>query len=368
MMTFLNEQNENLYVYAKGILKDLAGEQDIRDILAKIYTERMKGKSWKQGQAAADAILKGINKFEEDYQEAWKDPDSYIERFQEEMDAGKSCVERCNYWIKMSAALSAATIITCEGDSEREQMIREIESLEIPEEMATPEREQELRIQVMEAVKNSGIVLESLEAQVNVLQEMAAKQANAGILINIECKETEYRAVLAMLVYTTMFSGETENIPVEIMPEQVAENVCAKMEQIRIIEEVRKGDMAVDDAMHFLEVLAVVVSIAILYFIEAGVGKTIFIGTDIFLMQWGIFAFWLGIMSIVYVLYECILKDGIIRTLVTNVVKTIERISDFIKAQGLPGMVEKAKEIFSNVTQYGLTKNREAVYDRTILL
>lgn len=265
MTTFTKEQNDILAAQATEILKNISEGQTTRDIIARIYVESLEDKTLKQGQIMADSILKSVKDFDADYKEAQENLDRYLKKFQDKIDEGKTCVERCNYWLKLSAAISSATVAMGEDGADREQILQEIEDLEISESEATPEREKELREQAMEAIKNSGVMLGALAEQAATLEEMATADEAAGMLIDLGNKEIEYRAIVAMLAYTKVKNGEFDNIPVEMTAAQVTALVCAQIEQAKIMEAVGKGDLAVDIASGLLSILGIVVLGTIAY-------------------------------------------------------------------------------------------------------
>lgn len=259
MTTFTKEQNDILKAQAAEILKNISEEQTTQEIIARIYVESLNDKTMKQGEIMADSILKSVKDFDADYHEAQENLDRYLKKFQDKIDEGKTCVERCNYWLKLGAAVSSAAVAMGEDGADRETILREIEALEISESEATLEREKELRDQAMEAIKNSGVMLGALTEQAAALEEMATADEAAGMLIDLGNKEIEYRAIVAMLAYTKIKNGEFDNVPIEMTSAQIAALVCAEIEQARIMEAVGKGDLAVDVASGLLSVLGVVV-------------------------------------------------------------------------------------------------------------
>lgn len=211
----------------------------------------------------ADSIIRSVKSFNTDYKEAQENLDRFIKKFQDKINEERTCAERCNYWLKFSAAVSSATAAMEEEGADREKILQEIEALEIPESEATPEREKELRNQAVEAIRNSGVMLGALVEQAKALEEMETADAAAGMLIDLGAKETAYRAIAAMLAYTKIKNGEFDNIPVEMTAAQVTALVCAEIEQTKIMEAVGKGDLAVDIAAGLLSILGIVVLITI---------------------------------------------------------------------------------------------------------
>lgn len=263
MSTFTKEQSDALKAEALEILKNLDEGQNVRDVMAQIYVNNLEEKTLKQGELMADGILQSVKNFDANYQEAQENLDLFIARFQREANAGKSCVERCNYWLNLGAAVSAATAALSEDGADRDALLRELEGLSVSEEEATPEREAELRRQAAVAIRNSGVLLGTLAEQAKALAEMDDAEEAAELLIDFGGHEVEYRAVAAMLAYTKIKNGTFEVIPVDMTAAQVTAAVCAEAEQTRIMEAVGKGDLAVDVAVGLLSVLGVVLLTAL---------------------------------------------------------------------------------------------------------
>lgn len=356
MKTFTEKQNEILQTQTAEILDNIADGQSIRDILARIYVENLDEKTMKQGEIMADAILQGIKDFDADYREAQENLDHFIKRFQDEVDADKSCVERCNYWLKMGAAISAATKAMGEDNADREQILYEIEDLAVSDEEATPEREKEFRELAMEAIKNSGVMLFALTEQAHALEEMTADEA-AGMLIDLGNKEIEYRAIVAMLAYTKIKNGEFEDVPVEMTAAQVAAVVCAEIEQSRIMDAVGKGNLAVDIASYLLGVLGVVVLIKIAIVVTGA-------ALDLVAGMFGVILTIPACLMVVAGICWLMMKAAdawfeeskyIVETtclVIKNVIKGIRIIADYVIERVIPAIIEKAKEVYSKLRKH----------------
>lgn len=354
MMTFTKEQNGTLQAQAKDILSKVAEGENTRDIIARIYVENLDEKTMKQGQIMADAILGSVKKFDADYKDAQEDLDRFIKKFQDEVDEGKSCVERCNYWLKMSAAISAATVAMSDEGADRDQILHEIESMEVSEEEATPEREKELRLQAMEAIKNSGVMLGALAEQAKALEEMSTADEAAGMLIDLGNKEIEYRAIVAMLAYTKIKNGEFENIPVEMTAAQVATVVCAEIEQTKIMEAVGKGNIAVDVASALLSILGVIVLVKVgialvavgAHFATTCFGAILAIPACLMVVVGVCTLICKGMAVWIETSKNFVKKAAVV---IKTVIKGIKMVASYISEKVIPAIVEKAKNIYSSV-------------------
>ena len=365
MTTFTKEQNDILAAQAAEILKNISEGQPTRDIIARIYVESLEDKTLKQGQIMADFIFKSVKDFEADYKDAQENLDRYLKKFQDKIDEGKTCVERCNYWLKLSAAISSATVAMGEDGADREQILQEIEDMEISESEATPEREKELREQAMEAIKNSGVMLGALAEQAARLEEMESADEAAGLLIDLGNMEIEYSAIVAMLAYTKVKNGEFDNIPVEMTAAQVTALVCAQIEQTKIMEAVGKGDLAVDIASGLLSILGVVVLSLFIYSVLAiGIGVSLSVFKLIFAIPVCLMLV-AGVLRMFSKAADCWVQDSgrIVKGPVAGlrfVTSGITAIAAYILKKVTPFVVEKVMNIRTSVqTSDGETKTVE---------
>ena len=354
MTTFTSEQNEILKAQATEIFEKLEKGESVRDILAQIYVDNLDDKTKKQGQIMADSILESVKAFDADYQEAQEDLDRFIRKFQDKMDADKTCEERCNYWLKFGAAVSAAAAAMQEDDTDPEKIRQEIEQLEVPFEEATLEREKELRDQAMEAIKNSGILLGTIASQAKTLAEMDSADDAAGILIDLGNQELEYRAIVAMLAYTKIKNGEFENVPVEMTAAQVTTLVCAQIEQAKIMEAVGNGELAVDIASGILTILGIIVLTKIALTVGfAGIDVLIFIFSPVLVIP-ACLMFIAGLLRAMSKAYELWEEDS--RKLVKGVSKPVravidgcEMLASYVAEQILPKVVTTGKAILKKM-------------------
>lgn len=269
MKTFPKEQMEALKAQAAGILEQLDEGRSTRDVMAQIYADNLSGMTVEQGQLVADTILKTVKEFDVGYLEAQQDLDQFVGGVLDKLDSGKSCVERCNYWLKLSTGIASATAAMNGESVDRNTILAQIENLSVPEEEATPARERELRELTEQALKNSGVMLSALGKQAQALQELNDAGEATAMLLDLGSREIEYRAVEAMLAYTKIKNGEFKNVPADTGAEQLTVMVCAENEQTRIAADVANGNLAVDVATVLLTTLGTVV--LALCFVPSGV-------------------------------------------------------------------------------------------------
>lgn len=349
MTMFKKEQYESLTAETKQILEDLGEGKSARDVMAQIYVDNLEDKTLKQGELMADGILRSVKNFDAGYQAAQEDLDRFLEEFQQKACEGKSCVERCNYWLKLAAAIAAANDALEDG-ADQESALQKLEGLDVPEDQATPEREAQLRDAAMEAMRNSGILLGTLMRQDAVLDELDSAKDAASLLIGLSSQETEFRAVAAMLAYTKIKNGSFEGMPADITAEQVTAMVCAGVEQARILEAVGDGSMAVDIATALLFLLGAVLLAALAMAVAAGAilvaGEflnILFLIPAVMMIAGGIL--WLFGKAAGAWMTECRLVVTPVAAAVRLIIKGGAAVAGFVRGTVLPAAVRTAGRI-----------------------
>lgn len=366
MKTLTNEQNEMLKAQAAEILQKLGEDRNVRDVMAQIYADNLDDKTLQQGRLMADAILKSVREFDAGYREAQEDLDRFIDKFQAGIEEGRSCVERCNYWLQLSAAIAAAAEAMNGEGADREAILAQLEGLSVSEEEATPARERELREQARLALKNSGVMLNALTGQAQALQEMESAGDAAGMLIDLGNQEIEYRAVAAMLAYTKIKSGEFENMPVDMTAAQVATVVCAETEQARIMAAVGSGSLAVDVASVLLTVLGTVVLVQLGILVGlAGCTVAVLLFSNILMFPACLLVI-AGICHLFGAAIEGWAKDSeaIAKAVAVGigwVVKGLKAVANFAAVQVIPAIAQTAAGIWSTVRTSAVSRPAETV-------
>lgn len=355
MKNFTNEQSKALMEQAQEIMNGIADGESTRDVMARLYVENLDDKTIAQGLVIADSIIESVKNFDASYKEARENLDGYIKKFQKKMDEGKSCVERCNYWLKITAAVSAASIALNDPTVDRKKLLEEMELITpITEEEATPAKEREIKKQAREAIKNSGIMFNGLMEHASELDASSSPEEAAEMIIEIGDKDCDLRAIAAMLAYTQVKNGSIENVPADITAPQLTTFVCAGVEEMRITEAVGNGSLAEDIASLLLFVLGAIVIIQTIVALGAlglliipGLFTSILIIPAIMVMVFGLFKLLTKGLScwsdVSEKFVKCVFAAG------KAVLKGIKALVLFIKDKVIPKIVEVCKNIFKAI-------------------
>ena len=188
MTNMTKEQRENVMIQGRKMMDNLSEGKSARDVMAQIYVDNLDDKTMNQGYAMADAIIARVKEFDNDYHEAQNNIDKYLTRFQRSIDKNKTPAERCTYWLRFTATLSASGMMMSENNSEEsidpKLTAEQIEAMSVTDEEATPEYEQELHEKAIEAIKNSGILLTGLMEHAETIKEMDDSTEAATFIVS----------------------------------------------------------------------------------------------------------------------------------------------------------------------------------------
>lgn len=354
MTYFTKEQVENLQDQAKEIAAKVSNKEETIDIMAQLYVDGFEGRTLEQGRLVAETIIKTVQNFDVDYKEAQVDIDHFIRKFQSKIDKDKTCRERCNYWKQFATAVTGATIAMNNGSVNSDEIVKQLETLTVSEEEATPELENDLREQAFEALKNSNIMLGALAANVNTLKEIQNADEAAQVLIDLGNENIDYRAIISMIAYINAVNGEYPDVPIDISASQIANMVCVQIEQIKIIDALEHNDITMTVANSLLFILGVVaiLKIAVLAAV-AVIGFAPFLFGHILVIP----ACAVLIMGVIHFVGKGINEwEKYSKKIVITVVKSVrfivsggKKLFNFVKNTVMPDVLSRCKEIFSRM-------------------
>lgn len=351
MKKFTDDQIHSLMEQAKAMLEGIGEGQSVRDIMARHYADSLDNKTLDQGLIMADAMLEAVKDFDTDYHKAVEDMDGFIRRFQEEADQGKTCAERCNYWLRLAGALNAAGQVLSDSEADRDQILSQLDGLKVSEEEATPQLEEELRQRARDAMKESGILMTGIVANADVLEQVEGPEETAELLIDLGNQETEYRAMVAMLAYTHVKTGQMENIPVDMTAVQLTHLVCSQVEYIRIVNAVGK-DYTMEVAEMLLYALGLVVLVKVftpLLFVTINLATEMFgalLLIPAMMMTTGLYLYAFDKAQEAW-RAECGRIIRVSTVAVSHISRAARKLANYVKVSVFPGIGRAAKSIFN---------------------
>ena len=145
--------NEAIKKEAEKIFQAKTEGETTLDILAKIYADSLPDKTLAQGRIMGEGILQEIQKFDADYKVAQTNQDVFINTSLAKMNAGKTCAERCTFWLRIAEIISSVASINKESD--KDKILEDIQKISVSEDEANSEYEQALMVKAAIEIKNS---------------------------------------------------------------------------------------------------------------------------------------------------------------------------------------------------------------------
>ena len=90
----------------------LDGGENLNDVMAEIYSAYFSNNA--PGDIC-DRILAGVKSWDDNFQAAQKNPDEFVKKFQDQLEEGKTDLERCKLWLDFITGLA--------GDTEQENIV-----------------------------------------------------------------------------------------------------------------------------------------------------------------------------------------------------------------------------------------------------
>lgn len=349
MNTFTQEQMTSITEEAKKIFESCAEGKTSIEIMSEIYVNNLNGKTKAQGDVMAEVMLDRVKEFDNDFKAAQENPEGYISSFIAKANENKSLEERCTYWLQFNETISA--VIESENNAISPEKLQEIENMKVSAEDANENFAAELENTAKELIANSCIMLTDLPDFCENLERLSNGNKSATMLIDLENKNVDLRAVLSMVVYTRIKNGEFDMFPADITPEQVTTLVCAEVERIRIANNVANGILSVETATTLLAILGTLVitgfilfSIWTFYFTFMGLLALIP------MIMVVIPATLIAIVGIFDIVYKCTdVVVSIVTTTVKAVTNGIKSIYDYAVNTVIPKAVEKTKAVCKTI-------------------
>ncbi|MBQ3625206.1 MAG: hypothetical protein II948_00465 [Synergistaceae bacterium] len=312
----------------------LDGGENLNDVMAEIYSAYFSNNA--PGDIC-DRILAGVKSWDDNFQAAQKNPDEFVKKFQDQLEEGKTDLERCKLWLDFITGLA--------GDTEQENIVID-ENADVSQELS-----KFLRDKAADMLMNSDILFSSLEEQDFDLKYFSGDKA-ARILIQFSETSFDLRAIASMIIYC-----ETAKAGENLTPEQASAIACAALEEAKIIEAANKGSLAVDIAVMLLALVSLVLIITFSY-------EFVYIGLHVFMELFGFIAAMPVFLSIALIVYSAsdklleLVSKGSEKTVravsvtVQAFIKTLRALFNYAKRVVIPNANEKTKSILAEVKDF----------------
>ena len=298
MKMLTKEQMDAMKPRIDEIMEQVTKNDDIHEVLAQMYVHGLPDKTRWQGEAMADAVLEQIDTFDKDFT-ATANGEDVLQRMVDELAQDKTPAERCRIFALLTAGILGAAKASQSGE-DAETVKAELSDFDktasFTEEEATSEREAELKANLVEAVKNNPLILQGLMKTDKSLEELAAEDENASLLVQIGEDERNMRAITAMLIYLDMKNGLLKDVPPTMNIQQITSVACASFQQAKITSACEKGEISTDWAAILLSILGILLLVHVVFYAILIEGAVAFAAMN----------FWLAIPTLIVMTFATV--------------------------------------------------------------
>ncbi len=254
MTKLTNAQMEKFKQLADKAAQYSKNGMEINEVMQRYYLDNIPGATEDEAKQVTEQIINQITEFDNSFADALnQNLDSVVDGYQDKADDGRTCIDRCNFWESVTAALQKRDAKT-------------YSEAEVNEELAA-----KLRADAKKALMEFDVSPNALNEKADYLAGFTCGEAAGNYIINIDDEFRSNRALTAMVAYVAAKNGEMDDIDIEADPRLIAVAVCTATEESYIAQEVEKGNLPLKVATRILQVLfAVSILIAFIIAFKAG--------------------------------------------------------------------------------------------------
>lgn len=251
----LNQIREN----AGNALTELKGGKSAVEVAQRMYLDRLPNKDDEIARMMAENCHDAVKAFYENFRAAQQDYAAWCENYLNEQTRGLTRAEACGKLNRMYCTLTTIGAVRgakteAEAEEIRAAMDQEAQRAFTPDE-ATEELYAQLRDKVADALMDSGIAADQLDALSRILE-------NAGdelpVALNFGSMNADVMTVLSMQAYLDIKNGLYEDVPVDATMEQVVCSICGTASALEIAAKVESGEIDGSAACRLLKTLGAV--------------------------------------------------------------------------------------------------------------
>lgn len=266
MNSYTEATMENLRRTSGRALEQLADGKPIIAILRDIYCT-LPDKSDEVGELMADRVLEQVDEYEKNKQPALANLEDWAVEWTKTLTADKEdCAGRCGILAQTLLGFTALS-----DYDHAEEILQGAEDFDPAS--ASDALEQELRSNLIEAVRNCPLG----QAQLNALLEALEDKTDTAVsqtVLDFGTNSREIKAIMSMVAYVNAKNGNIEELPPEITLDEVVPCVCLSCDVQEIAGKVETGEIDADTAVTMIDALGAVagmmVTVALVFTADVG--------------------------------------------------------------------------------------------------
>lgn len=257
-------------------------ELSLEDNLVNFYLNQFPGIFPEDAHEIVNGIKSGVMSFNGTLNEALSQNGiDYVDKLKR-LGEGKTNEEKYEIYINFLSTLNVLETANFNlENADVKQTFEEIKSqIYTVKESVTDEELNEIIEKVSDALNNTTLTLSSSEMINQLIEHLPEGESAISTIIRGSEQDIKLKMLTSLATFIAHQKGELESTAgLELSAEQIAINVCAGIEETRVIEGVKKGIFTVENA---IKVLKIIGGVALYILLGIAFGKiAAFIGTFI---------------------------------------------------------------------------------------
>lgn len=257
-------------------------KRNFEDNLVDFYVQQFPGTFPEDAHEIVNGIKSGVMSFNDTLNEALSQNGiDYVDKLKM-LGEGKTNEEKYEIYINFLSTLNVLETANLNlENAEVKQTFEEIKSqIYTVKESVTEEELNEIIEKVSEALNNTTLTLSSADMINQLIEHLPEGESAISTFIRGSEDDVKLKMLTSLATFIAHQKGELESTAeLELSAEQIAINVCAGIEETRVVEGVKKGIFTVENA---IKVLKIIGGVALYILLAIAFGKiAAFIGTFI---------------------------------------------------------------------------------------
>lgn len=257
-------------------------ELSLEDNLVNFYLNQFPGVFPEDAHEIVNGIKSGVMSFNDTLNEALSQNGiDYVDKLKM-LGEGKTNEEKYEIYINFLSTLNVLETANLNlENAEVKQTFEEIKSqIYTVKESVTEEELNEIIEKVSEALNNTTLTLSSADMINQLIEHLPEGESAISAIIRGSEDDVKLKMLTSLATFIAHQKGELDSTAgLELSAEQIAINVCAGIEETRVVEGVKKGIFTVENA---IKVLKIIGGVALYILLAIAFGKiAAFIGTFI---------------------------------------------------------------------------------------
>lgn len=285
-------KNEAVYVgeMLGIIMENEKKELSTRENMISFWLQRFPNTPRADAEKGVDKIIYGVSTFNQNYQEAKEEDDTWLIRKIDEATKALTNEQKYECMLNLLLALKAVDVdVLTERASLKEfnfeKRFEELKdsTMSVMIDKVSEEELQELLELIKGAISNSGISIAGNCEIAELIKELPENEEAVKAFAEKNWDDIDYKNYAAIATYISYLEGAMPSIPENTDPEIIAVGVAAGIERDKVIDEANSGKITWEAAWKALKIIGGIILYSLLLWFSFNMLTTfIYLGGEIF--------------------------------------------------------------------------------------